>query len=596
MKVALAAYQSWMLKTAPLPMMGALAVIVAASLAEGLGIALLPSILGVAGLDVQGDGTLGAYTQTIARAFAALGIRPTLATLLVMFVLLTGMSALLSRLRYTVIVALDQKSLLALRSRLYRAIVNANWLFLARSRPSEFAHALTTELARVGQITILFLMLAAEIVVGVVYAMMAFIVSPSFAGLMLVAAVVLIFLLRGRVRTMHASGAKFSAATQRLHSDMSEVLHHLKTAKTYGAEGRHMELFAASNQNVMDAAIDMGRQRASAGAVFEFGSVLILGSMIYFLIEIQHLPAVAVLLLLLIFSRLMPYLQSGHQHFRELVSMLPSFVTVMDQVKRCEAAAEHPSDRNRVLLLRSSIALDAVTFSYDADNGAGVRSVDLVIPAGKVVALVGSSGAGKSTIVDLVMGLISPQSGSIKLDGVELTPIDAFAWRRQIGYVAQDVSLFNLSIRDNMLWASPAASDDDIQAALQLGGAADFVRALPRGIDTVVGERGVLFSQGERQRLGLARAMLRNPALLILDEATNGLDSETEAEVMRQVGSLAGGTTVLLVAHRLSTIRWADTIYVVDSGRVEESGTWADLSIRKEGRFRALCKAQFLVP
>ena len=591
----LATYLKWITATAPLLAWGAFLLIVLSSLSEGLGLALLPSILSVAGLDLQGAGNLEVFAHAMSRALAAVGLKPTLAVLLVIFFLLTSMRTLLRRVQYLGMLALDQSSLLALRNRLYRAVLNANWLFLCRSRSAEFAHALTSEMTRVGQIMILSLTLAGEIAVAMIYGLITLVLSPAFAGLVVAAAALLIFLLRGTVTSLHDSGARFSAATQRLHNGMSEVLQHLKTAKTYGAEGQSLQMFVSFNRDVMDAALDMGRRRALASALFEGGSILILCLMIYVLIEMLHAPAAGVLMLLLIFARLIPHLQSGHQHFRELAGMLPSFANVMEQVRRCEAAAEPPGDHDRRLKLQTFISLDAVTFSYGTAGAGAVRDIDLVIGAGKIVALVGPSGAGKSTIIDLIMGLLTPQSGAVSIDGHRLAPTDAHAWRKEIGYVAQDAPLLNLTVRDNMLWGRPDATDDEIMAALQRAGATPFIEALPAGLDSIVGERGILFSQGERQRLALARALLRKPALLILDEATNGLDAETETLVMRQIDGLRATTSVLLVAHRLSTIRWADLVYVIDAGAVAESGRWDDLNRRSRGRFRALCEAQYLV-
>jgi ATP-binding cassette, subfamily C, bacterial len=155
--------------------------------------------------------------------------------------------------------------------------------------------------------------------------------------------------------------------------------------------------------------------------------------------------------------------------------------------------------------------------------------------------------------------------------------------------------LFRLTVRENLLWACPTATEDDLAEALRMAAADEFVRALPQGLDTMLGERGATLSQGERQRLALARAILRRPALLILDEATNSLDYDNEARVLGAIDALRGELTVLMIAHRLSAIRWADLIYVLEEGAVVESGGWDELNERRGGRFRALCEAHRLV-
>ncbi|HEX3409981.1 MAG TPA: ATP-binding cassette domain-containing protein, partial [Candidatus Binataceae bacterium] len=224
-----------------------------------------------------------------------------------------------------------------------------------------------------------------------------------------------------------------------------------------------------------------------------------------------------------------------------------------------------------------------------------LRAINLTIPAGRITAIVGPSGAGKSTVADLVMGLFPPDSGRVTIDGTPLVPGAARAWRECIGYVANETALFHLSVRENLLWARPGASEAELLDVLRLAAADEFVRALPRGLETVVGERGAMLSQGERQRIALARALLRRPELLILDEATNSLDYDNEARVLGAIEALSGEVTVLMIAHRLSAIRWADLIYVIEEGVVVESGRWDELNERRDGRFRALCEAHRLV-
>jgi ATP-binding cassette subfamily C protein len=175
----------------------------------------------------------------------------------------------------------------------------------------------------------------------------------------------------------------------------------------------------------------------------------------------------------------------------------------------------------------------------------------------------------------------------------EMLSTDRLAsWRRQISYVAQSTFLFHDTIRANLDWAKPGASEEELIQALHLSEAYDFVSGLPHGLDTIVGERGVLVSGGERQRLSLARAILRRPRMLVLDEATSSLDSENELRIQQAIESLHQQMTIVVITHRLSTIRQADVIYVVDQGQVVESGSWADLMARPAGRFRDLCRAQ----
>jgi ATP-binding cassette subfamily C protein len=237
----------------------------------------------------------------------------------------------------------------------------------------------------------------------------------------------------------------------------------------------------------------------------------------------------------------------------------------------------------------------AVSVRAPSARPPALRDATLTIRAGATTAVVGPSGAGKSTLADIVLGLLFARAGHVEVDGVELTPARARAWRERVGYVAQETYLFNDTVRANLRWAYPEATDEEIQAALALAAADRFVAALPDGLDTVVGERGGRLSCGERQRLTLARALLRRPELLMLDEATSSVDAENELEIQRAVESLRGRMTMLVITHRLATTRAADVIYVMDRGRIVESGSFESL-VRRGGRFAALCHAQGLAP
>ncbi len=211
--------------------------------------------------------------------------------------------------------------------------------------------------------------------------------------------------------------------------------------------------------------------------------------------------------------------------------------------------------------------------------------------AGRILGITGPSGAGKSTLVDAVVGLIRPTAGVIRIDGQSLDSLDIPSWRRSIGYVGQDTLLMRGSVARNIAWGFEGIGADAICEAARLAHAVDFIAALPQGYDTVIGDRGVRLSGGQRQRLGLARALLAQRRLLVLDEATSALDSESEARVLDAVASLRDRVTVIMVAHRLSTLRLADTILVLDGGHLVEAGGFGDL-VAGGGHFARLWQLQ----
>lgn len=219
-----------------------------------------------------------------------------------------------------------------------------------------------------------------------------------------------------------------------------------------------------------------------------------------------------------------------------------------------------------------------------------LRDFSLNFPAGRVTALVGPSGAGKSTVVDLIVRLFAPQEGRITADGVDIREYDLRSWRQAIGYVSQDTFIFSGTIRENIAFSKPEASLEEIQRAARIANAEEFIARLPQGYDTVVGDRGMKLSGGQRQRIAIARAILRDPPILIFDEATSSLDTVAERAVQAGIEAAGRNRTVIIIAHRLSTVMNADRIYVLDGGRVVESGGYDEL-IRRNGAFAALYSA-----
>ncbi|MFZ2060086.1 MAG: ABC transporter ATP-binding protein [Candidatus Binatus sp.] len=575
-------------------LVGVVAVAVLFSLTEGVGIALLLPTLQVAGFNMAGQGEAGRYAAMLSNAFVAMGVRPSLIILLAVFVTLVGARTVLGQIQSVGMYAVQQEVEHHMRRRLYHAIADANWLFVCRSRASDFTHALTHEIYRIGSGTNLALVFTGEIVLLVLYMTIAFALSAGMTGLVLVSGALLTFVFRGRTHAIQEQGEEVSSTNKSLYSATIEHLQSLKAAKTYGAEERNFSIYSHLSADVVRANVDGARQQAIAATWFELGSVVILAVVLYVSIKVLAVSPAAILILLLLFARVMPRIMTGQQHYRAFVNSLPSFKNLLNIEARCAAAAEpaaHPHDR---MSLTRELAADHLSFAYSEGRVAAVRDLSLVIPAGKVVALVGPSGAGKSTIADILMGLVQPDSGTLRLDGRPLGPEGVRGWRDQIGYVAPDTFLFHDTIRANLKWARPEASEDEMLAALRQASVFDFVAGLKDGLDTVVGDRGMMLSQGERQRLALARAFLRRPSMLILDEATNSLDSENEGRVLDAIESRRGELTVVLIAHRLSTIRWADLIYVVEGGQVVESGDWSSLSAIRDGRFRALWEAQSL--
>ena len=562
------------------------------SATEGIGLLLLVPLLQLVGVDAQ-RGPLSRVVELFGAAFQTVGIRPSLGIVLAVYVAIVALQTVLQRRQAVLTAVLEHDLVTTMRIRLYRAIAGASWSYLAGSRSSHYTQLLTDEVGRLSGAARSLVDLAAESATSLVYIALAFRVSPAMTALVLACGSLLALTVRGRIGEARSAGENHSAAARRLFGAISEHLGSLKMAKSYGVESRHADVFTRLSQELYDVGVASSRSYALLRQQLSIGSAAVLAIIVYVSYQVLAVSTAQLLLLLFLFARLVPRLTGCFQKAQLLAGLLPAFTAVTDAERRCLAAAEPSHERVADIELTEEIRFDRVTLTYGGDGRIpAVDDVSLQIASGATTAIVGPSGAGKSTLADLLMGLLAPSRGRVLVDGVELSPDRLTSWRDRIGYVTQETFLFHDTVRANLLWAAPDAGEDDLWQALRMAAAAEFVAALPHGLDTVVGDRGVLVSGGERQRLALTRALLRRPKLLILDEATSSLDLENELRIQRAIDQLHAHMTIVIITHRLSAIRGADVIHVIDRGRLVESGTWRDLVVRPDGRFRALCEAQ----
>jgi ATP-binding cassette, subfamily C, bacterial len=569
---------------------GGLVLALGASLTEGISISLLGPLLGLIG---EPSRSAGPARDAAGRLLHTIGLHLSLPIILAIFVAAVLCRAVLVRKRDIVLFDLQQDFTTTLRLRLYSAIEEANWPFIAKERLSHLVKALTADVESVAAGTFYFLQIPAMATVAAVQLAIALGISPLLTFAVIGCGGIVAIPVSWRRGGAYQAGTRTMQARRATFDEISDFAASLKLAKSHNAEERHRTAFETALVRQNESMLAVNRRSADAYLLVQVATAVMLGAFVYAGAEFVHLSAPELVIMIVVFARLMPGLMGLQQNVYSVRLMLPVFDDLQRLIVRCEAAKEPlVTDGTDRLRLSDKIALSGIRFRYDKKRGPDVLDgLDLEVAAGSVVAIAGASGAGKSTVADLLMGLQVPDAGSLTIDGQTLTGPRLAAWRRSVAYVPQENFLFNQSIRANLVWAAPDASDADLRRVLVLTGADRVVAMMPDGLDTMVGERGARLSGGERQRLILARALLRNPALLILDEATNALDQESERAVWAVIDRLRGSLTVIVITHRLTALRRADYIAVLDGGRIVQFGKWDALTNEGAGRFAVLMHA-----
>jgi ATP-binding cassette subfamily C protein len=552
----------------------ALAYLILGSLTEGVSILLLVPALQFIGT----DGGTTALTIGTGPFGWLLGDTVTigLAVVLAAFVGLVIAQSLFMRFKNIYMAELLYGVVNDLRVELFESIGRARWAAVARLRISDLDHALTADIDRVQSAAFNLFLLVQTGVLLLAYLVVSSLISWPMTLFAAAAGAVVLAILRPIRKRAAAYGRTLTADRQEQYRTISEFLAGLKVAKSFNVEPLYFAELAATLERMRAGYGRYVRLSSLSSVAFQITSVAALAVFIYVALQQFRLPLAELVVLVVIFMRISPRFTAIQGQMQEIVVNLPAFEAMQRVKATCDAEREeHGENGVAAPVLGEALSFDDVTFGYGASDV--LSGVSFTVPARGITALIGSSGSGKSTIADLMMGLLEPASGTISVDGTALSAATRRAWRKRVAYVPQEVFLLHTSIAANLALAAPDADREDMAAALGQANALAFVERLPDGLDTVVGDRGTRLSGGERQRIALARALLRRPELLILDEATSALDWESQAMIARAIDALRGSMTVVTIAHRASMIRSADRIVALDGGRVVETGRFEDL-------------------
>ena len=516
----------------------------------------------------------------------------TIAILLIGFTFVKGIADYFSS---YLMARIGQSSILRLRQDLYTHVLAQSAAFFERHRTNYLVSRLITSAAAIeAAITHTLRDMLKEGLTLIAFLMAAFYYNWRLTlGSLLIAPPIAWLTIRFGTSLRKLARESFEG-TKHLTDTAQEALSNHNIVKAYQAEGREQERFTKVSDHIRRANLRSASIAGMSPPIIEFIGVLFVAALLFFAereIRLGRMNASQ-------FITFLFFLFRSYDPMRKLSRLQNSLSQALAAARHVwevlDERAEIPEKPNAIELkpLQREIQLHQVSFGYANEERKVLQDVNLTLPVGKMVALVGESGGGKSTLTKLLPRFHDPTSGAVLWDGIDLRDARISSLRRQMALVTQETVLFNDTVRYNITYGRPSASDEEIRNAARTAFAHDFIMDLPSGYDTIIGERGIFLSGGQRQRLAIARAILMNVPVLILDEATSALDAESEQLVQRAIANLVRDRTTIVIAHRLSTVRRADNIVVMEAGRIIEQGTHKDL-LARGGQYQRLYEMQF---
>jgi ATP-binding cassette, subfamily C, bacterial len=530
-----------------------------ASVVEGVGFAsLVPLLMIATNTGVEEPSPLLDVARDV---MATIGLPLEVGPLIIFVVLTLLMKSLLNfaAMQYVSRSIADFTS--GVRSRLIATLFRANWAYLVQHPIGQIANSISGQAGRAGAAYNIAATFLAQSIQTLVYLVVAFVVSWPIALAATGISGLMVLSLRFLVRIARKAGRQQTQRSRELVTLLMDSLNNIKPLKAMAKEDEYAG-FLERRINLLKKAIR--RQAVSQDALKNGNEALVtifLGIGFFLALAIWQVPLIELAVIGVLIKRITNGIGKLQQLFQQAVASETPYLEAMDMMAEAESARELNPGRRQASFEREC-RLEAVSFAHG--ERPILEAVSLEIPAGGVTVLIGPSGAGKTTIADLVLGLYRPSRGRVTVDGVPLDEIDLKSWRRLIGYVPQELLLLHDSVFANVAMGKPDVSKADVRVALQTAGAWQFVEALPARMMTTVGQGGAKLSGGQRQRIALARALVSKPKLLILDEVTSALDPKTEQEICDNIRSMAEDTTILAITHRPTFLEIADHIYQVD--------------------------------
>jgi len=499
------------------------------------------------------------------------GLTPTPTQMLGLFVLLVLQRGIVVHTSNMASQRIEINLVDGLRSRAWEALLHCDWRTLSEMRQTKNASLLISDVDRAGTAVSQAMTIVAKAITLIGIGAAGLAISAPITLAVGLASVLVLLAYRSMRRKAARLGEHLSEANENIYMTTAEGLGALRVIKSFGMEDNTVTKFRSNFLKLRIVQRSYLRDSDFAQIALQSGASLLLAIVVWLAIYRWGTAPTTILPLIALFARALPMLADLQTSLQGWAFCRPAITAALTLIGQAEASREPDSEGAIPPNLSREMTVDNVTVRFAGRELPALKSVSLTIPARQITAVVGPSGAGKSTLADLVGGLTAPDEGRIFVDGIALYGGLRQAWRKKVAYVQQDPVLFTGTIRSNLTWADSSARDEELLQVLS-DASAHFVKGLPDGLDTPVGEHGRQLSGGERQRIVLARALLRGPELLILDEATSALDSESERVIADAIIRLRGRLTILIISHRGLLQQVADRIVSLESGTARDMG------------------------
>src|SRR3989344_2004591 len=519
-------------------------------------------------------------SQTISQVFLTINLPFTLPLLLTLMVLLFILKALTTFFASFMSVKFSAQYEKDARANMFDKIVNSSWLHLIEQKPGYIDRVLMNDITSSSSV----LMYISNIILALAslttYIIVAINISTPITLTTLLVGAIIFFALKPLFYRTRKITEKMTRTEKTAAQRILEALFGMKLIKSLNAEKKVIQLAEIDFKDLEHRRIQSAIYHNILGSFMEPIGITFIAVMFLFSYRLPVFNVAAFAAIVYMVQKMFSFIQAIQGKINAINGVMPYLQVMLGYWE--EALKNQETDESaNVFSFKDKIELKDVSFAYNKDASV-LKNLNLEIKKSEMVGIIGPSGGGKTTAVDLLLRLFAPGSGEILIDGKNINTINLKSWRRNIGYVAQDIFLINNTIESNIKFYDESISREQVVEAAKMANIYDFIESLPEGFQTQVGERGIKLSGGQRQRIALARTLVRKPEILILDEATSSLDSDSETMIQNSIKVLRGKTTIIVIAHRLSTVQNADKLYAIDNGEIIESGTPMELLDKKD--------------